>query len=138
MKYLIIKGKNMLSNVTLENNYTDDLYNKSEETIDLIKNINKDLFSEMISAERLRQSRAWPNESKQRQVSLEQWANILTEELGEFVKEVNDHNRLKAVIELAETAAVALRIAEVFFSKQELEIALGLMSHRAEHQKAKE
>lgn len=99
---------------------------------------NKELFNKLIDLERERQNKKFPNQQKQKDVSLYQWATILGEEYGEFLKEVNDHENLKAIIELAETAAVCLRISEVFFSNEVLKEAFDIMNKRTQNQKAKE
>lgn len=99
---------------------------------------NKEMFIKLIEVERERQQKAWPNQDLQRNVSLHQWNTILTEELGEFAKEVNDKRDLEALIELAETAAVCLKIAETYFHPILLQKALGIMSERALNQKVKQ
>ena len=99
---------------------------------------NKEIFLNLVSLERERQNKKFPNQQKQEEVSLYQWGTILGEEFGEFLKEVNDHDNLKAAIELAEVAAVCLRISEVFFSKETLEEAHQIMRERTLNQKAKE
>ena len=99
---------------------------------------NRDIFLNLILMERERQNKKFPNEERQKQVSLHQWNTILTEELGEFAKEVNDHRDVEAVIELAETAAVCLKIAEIYFGPEALTQAFIRMAERTTNQKAKE
>jgi hypothetical protein len=102
------------------------------------KATNKELFFQLIQIERERQDKKWPNQERQKNVSLPQWGNILGEEFGEFLKEVNDGDNFKAIIELAETAAVCLRIAEVYFDNETLTKAFIAMSERTTKQLPKE
>lgn len=97
----------------------------------LNKDSKADFFQELVQFERLRQNRKWPNEDRQRAVSLEKWLVILTEEIGEFAKEVNEHNDYKALVELAECAAVCQRIFEVYLSRN-VETAQTAWSHMRE------
>lgn len=99
---------------------------------------NRELFLNLILMERERQNKKFPNEDRQKAVSLHQWNTILTEELGEFAKEINDKRDVEAVIELAETAAVALRIAEVYFGTDVLTQAFVRMAERTAKQQPKE
>jgi len=96
---------------------------------------NRDIFMNLIMIERERQDKKFPNKDKQKAVTLHQWNTILTEELGEFAKEVNDHRDVEACIELAETAAVCLRIAEVHFGMDVLTQAFVRMAERTSAQK---
>lgn len=104
----------------------------------MLQKSNKELFQEMVQLERERQNKKFPNVQRQKDVSLEKWANILAEEFGEFVHEVNDHRDLEAVIELAETAAVCQRIAEVFFNDSVVQQAHEYMKNRTAKQEPKE
>ena len=96
---------------------------------------NRELFNTLILIERVRQNKKFPNEERQNSVSLEKWGIILGEEFGEFLKEINDHDDLKAIIELTETASVCLRIAEIYFSNDLLEEARKIMFDRTIKQK---
>lgn len=78
-----------------------------------IKQPEANVFQQLVQLERERQNKKFPSEDQQNNVSLDRWGNILAEEFGEFCKEIVDGNELKAIIELAETAAVCQRIAEV-------------------------
>ena len=66
---------------------------------------------------------------------MSQWGCILGEEYGEFLKEVNDGERTKALTELVEVAAVCLRIAEVYFAPNELMAVKDILKKRTENQK---
>ena len=75
----------------------------------------RDLIWLKIKAERIRQDKKWGFPQKN---TLAQWGNILTEEHGEFIKELNelDFGREKEpdkfIKELVEVAAVAVAILE--------------------------
>lgn len=97
--------------------------------------INKELFLQLIELERERQEKKFPNETKQKAISLDKWNTILTEELGEFAKEVNEKNDFKAIIELAEVAAVCLRISEIYFKESDLKDVRSIMHLRTTEQK---
>lgn len=99
---------------------------------------NREIFLNLILMERERQNKKFPNEERQKAVTLHQWNTILTEELGEFAKEINDKRDVEAAIELAETAAVCLRIAEVYFGPDVLTQAFIRMAERTARQQPKE
>ena len=63
-----------------------------------------------VAVERDRQIAKW---GEQEQASLYEWVSILTEELGELAKAVNDHDLPEAGKEAVEVAAVAVKIVQV-------------------------
>ncbi len=81
---------------------------------------NREIFMQLMLIERERQNKKFPDQTQQKLVTPYHWVSILTEEIGEFAKEINDHDNLKACIELAECAAVCLRIAEVYMKNDDL------------------
>ena len=75
-------------------------------------------FVEMVQRERARQDEKW---GLQNDLNLDRRCTILTEELGEFAKEVNEiqcdrkFNLTGAIVELVQVAAVAQSIYEQYF-----------------------
>lgn len=98
-------------------------------------------FRELVLFERKRQDKKWGSPTdRMLDISLDKWNTILTEEFGEFAKEVNEHNDFKAIIELAETAAVCQCIFECYLSRQDeatVQAAYDYMKHRVETQASK-
>ena len=84
-------------------------------------------FLEGVLRERSAQLKKWGTQDH----SLGHWANILTEELGEFVKEVvelesgRETNMIPALQKLAQTAAVALSIFVEYLSPRLIEAEKG-------------
>jgi len=101
---------------------------------------NRELFWQMVQVERERQNKKFPNELQQNAVSFHQWNTILCEEQGEFAREVNDHDEYKALVELAETAAVCFKIVEVYYRDKQhlLTQAFIEMCDRTTRQQSKE
>ena len=75
-------------------------------------------FAEMVQQERARQDEKWGLQGDR---DLDPWCTILTEELGEFAKEVNEIRNgqepdlTKAIVELLHVGAVAQSIYEQYF-----------------------
>ena len=102
--------------------------------------MKEDMFYDLVSLERKRQEKAWPNTDRQYEITPEKWSCIIGEEFGEFLREVNDKEDFKALIELAETVACCYKMVHFYpnFTDEMLERAFLFMKDRTTHQKSKE
>lgn len=73
------------------------------------------LFLEAIEFERTRQNRKFPDQAKQKGLTLDKLLVILYEEIGEASKAALEHNDLECCTELVECAAVCCKIVELKF-----------------------